>query len=191
MRRLLKPICRKFPSLLLLVLILSSFSCGEKMELDRNTPVMDRELPDETSHNVRITELDGNRVDYILEAEKIERFYDRRILNGWKVLITSYDKAGNIQSTIKADTTIVDDARNVIFASGNVYVTSPNGSIQTRKITWDRNMDEIVAPEAVTLKRQGSVLKGKNLRTNSTISFAELAEVQAEGIFQDEEIIDW
>ncbi|HRY84506.1 MAG TPA: LPS export ABC transporter periplasmic protein LptC, partial [Candidatus Cloacimonadota bacterium] len=101
-----------------------------------------------------------------------------------------YDPAGRVRSTMKADSTIVDDARNIIYTNGNVLMKSENGSISTRRIIWDRNLDEIVAPERVVLTRDGSVLKGTNLRTNSTISFAELEAVEAEGLF-DEKDLDW
>lgn len=191
MTRQLKPILKVLAKLSLLFILLLSVSCKPRMKLDMQTPVMDRNLPDETSVKVRITELEGDKVDYILEADRIERFYDRKILNGWKVSIKAYDIAGNIRTSITADTTIVDDARNLIFASGNVVLNSNNGSILTRRIIWDRNVDEITAPDRVVLNRNGSVLKGTNLRTNATISFAELSSVEAEGLFQDEEVFDW
>lgn len=178
-------------SIALAVPILFAFTaCKERVVLDTRTPAMDRNLPDEVSTDVRISQLDGDRVEYILEARKIERYYERKLLHGWDVTITSYDPAGRIKSTIKADTTIVDDARNIIYTNGNVLMKSENGSISTRRIIWDRNLDEIVAPERVVLTRDGSVLKGTNLRTNSTISFAELEAVEAEGLF-DEKDLDW
>ena len=175
---------------LAVLFLLALSACKERVVLDTFTPAMDRNLPDEVSSDVRISQLDGDRIEYILEAKKIERFYDRKMLHGWDVTITSYDPAGRIRSTIKADTTIVDDARNIIYTNGNVLMKSENGSISTRRIIWDRNLDEIVAPERVVLTRDGSVLKGTNLRTNSTISFAELEAVEAEGLF-DEKDLDW
>lgn len=174
----------------LVLLLLALAACKERVVLSTFSPPMDRDLPDEVSSNVRISQLDGDRVEYILEAKKIERYYDRKLLNGWDVTITSYDPAGRVRSTMKADSTIVDDARNIIYTNGNVLMRSDNGSISTRRIIWDRNLDEIVAPERVVLTRDGSVLKGTNLRTNSTISFAELEAVEAEGLF-DEKDLDW
>lgn len=182
---------QKSVNLIIVLGALALFSCKSKINLDLDGPAMDRALPDETSYGVRITELNGKEIDYVLVADKIERYYDRKILNGWKVQITSYDKAGNTSTTIKADTTIVDDARNIIFANGNVYLESPGGTISTSRMIWDRNVDEIIAPDRVVLTRYGNVLKGTNLRTNTSLSFAEMSSVEAEGMFGNEEIIDW
>ena len=91
-----------------------------------STEVLARDLPDEISYNVKLIQLDNDRNEYFLEANKIERFYNRRLLYAYKVTLTTYDKNNQISSVIKADTTIVDDARNLIFANGNALLTSPN-----------------------------------------------------------------
>ncbi len=96
-------------------------SCQQD-SLQSATGVLPRDLPDEISYNVKLTQLDNDRSEYYLEAEKIERFYDRRLLYAYKVTLTTYDKNNQISSVIKADTTIVDDARNLIFANGNAIL---------------------------------------------------------------------
>lgn len=187
-----KPYCStytRFLSLIVLLLVLTTFGC-KRLNLNVKTPAMDRSLPDETSFNVRIVEYVGPGKSYILEAKKIERFYDKKILNAWNVRITTFDKFNKQQSTIFADTTIVDDARNVIYANGKVRINSPNGNISARRIVWDRNIDQIVAPDQVVLTRGDTTLRGNNLRTDSKISRAEMDVVSAEGRVSDQEI-DW
>lgn len=173
---------------LILALLLVAAACDSKMETA--TSVLDRNLPDETSYNVKITQFNRDKIDYVLEAGKIERFYDRRMLNAYKVNITTFDAKGGGVSSLRADTTIVDDARNLIYANGNVFLSSSGGSISSRRMVWDRNADELFAPDKVTLVRDGNVLKGENLRTNTRIDFAEMDRVSAEGIF-DEKDFDW
>jgi LPS export ABC transporter protein LptC len=168
--------------------LLALFGCQSRLETA--TGVMDRNLPDETSYNVKITQFNGTRTDYILEAGKIERFYDRRLLKAYKVDITAFDPKTGESSLLKADTTIVDDARNLIYANGNVFLSSGGGSVSSRRMVWDRNTDEIVAPDKVTLVRVGNVLKGENLRTNTRMDFAVMEKVSAEG-FLDEEDLGW
>lgn len=163
--------------------------CGKSM-LDQTTPVLNRGLPDETSNNVSIYAYKENRVDYILTANKIERYYDSRRLYAWNVKIVSYDDKKNLRSTIVADTAYVDEARNLVQAIGNVVFDTPNGTIKSRVINWDRNIDEIYVPTKVTLIREGNVLYGDNLRTDSRISFAEMSAVSAEGMLKGDEI-DW
>lgn len=172
-----------------LLLTLGMGGCHQT-NLDTKTPIMDRNLPDETSYNIEIYEYNAEKIDYVLKAAKVERFYDRKILNAHDVLITTYDNQMQIQSTMKADTTIVDDARNMINASGNVFLSSPNGTIQALRIVWDRNSDEIFSPNRVVLTRDDTVLRGINLRTNSTISYAELETVSAEGTVSEADL-DW
>lgn len=172
--------------ILLLILVIGC----KRTNLDVKTPVMDMALPDETSYNIEIREFIGDRLDYILKAGKIERFYDKRILNAYQVKITSFDTLNQIKSTMLADTTIVDDARNIIYANGNVKLSSPNGTIESRRLIWDRAGDEIIAPDRLILTRDGNVLRGTNLRTNSTISYAEMETVSAEGIVSETDF-DW
>lgn len=175
----------------MLILLLVLFGAGcKKNVMDMSSPPLGRDLPDETSVNVTITEFDAGNIDYILKAQKIDRFYDRRLLNAYGALLSAFDAKSGTWSTMKADTTIVDDARNLIFANGNVFISSVNGSITARRIVWDRNADEITSPDMVTLVRAGNTVRGERLRTNSTISFAELDKVSAEGSFIEADF-DW
>jgi LPS export ABC transporter protein LptC len=162
----------------------------KKVNLQPKTPAMDRSLPDETSFDVNITQFKDNLSEYHLEAKKIERFYDRKMLYGYGVTLSTYEKDGSINSVIKADTTIVDDARNLILASGNTVMTTPNGTLRTQSIAWDRGVDEITAPQKVKLTREGNVMYGDNLRTNSKLSFVEMDKVSAEGLVKPGEF-DW
>jgi len=172
--------------ILLLVSLLFALSCKQE-ELSKQTPTMERGLPDETSLNVKLSEYKDERLIYIIEAAKMERYTDRRMMNAYQVTLSSYDPVGNLSSVIKADTTIVDDARNMIFASGKASYKTPDGTISTSKIVWDRNFDEITAPAFVELRRSGDILRGRNLRTNSKLSYAEMEAVTAEGTFDEED----
>jgi len=170
--------------------LLAGLVACEKVNLQTSSGVLERGLPDETSFTVSVTNYVDNRYEYHLEAAKIERFTDRRLLYAYGVTLTTYDKDNKVNSVIKADTTIVDDARNLILANGHAKLTSPNGSLSTTNIAWDRAVDEITAPKQVLLTRQGNVLRGQNLRTNSKLSFVEMEKVAAEGRLTEKEI-DW
>ncbi len=187
MSRQFKPILHRSVSLLLLLL---AFSACKENRLEVPTSVMDRNLPDETSKNVVVTEFDKGSIDYVLKASRIDRYYDKRLVNAFKVDILAYDKKKGGTSVLKADSTIVDDARNMIYANGNVQLTSPGGSVFTKRMIWDRNVDEIIAPDRVTLNREGNLVRGKNLRTNLSVYPTEMDSVSAEGFF-GEEYLDW
>jgi LPS export ABC transporter protein LptC len=165
------------------------FGCG-KSNLEIPTQVLNKNLPDETSTNVTISEYNKGDIGFILKAGRIERFYDKRILKAYRVEITNYDQKKHTTTDVKADSTTVDDARNQIIAHGNVKMISPEGSVATNRMIWDRNADEIVAPDYVTLTQHGNTLRGKNLRTNIQIYPTEMDSVSAEGFFS-EDFIDW
>lgn len=184
-----RPILRRSAKLLIPALLLFLFACGDS-KLDVRTPAMARGLPDETSTNVTITEFDRDGIAYILEAGRIDRYYEKRILNAYQVEITAYDRKSGDTSLLQADSTIVDDARNQIYAYGNVRLRSPGVSVSTSRMIWDRNVDQIFAPERVVLIREGNVLRGTNLRTNLSIYPTEMDSVSAEGFF-GEEFLDW
>lgn len=151
---------------------------------------MERGLPDETSFNVKITQYIDNRSEYELQAQRIERFQTRNLIYAYGVTLTTFDKFNKVSSVINADSTVIDDARNIIQASGKVKMTSPNGDLATSEISWDRAVDEIVAPKRVKLTREGNVLYGQNLVTNSKLSLVTMDEVAAEGIIKAEDF-DW
>jgi LPS export ABC transporter protein LptC len=180
---------KKVIFILLIPLGLFLSCCGESV-LDQKTTTLNRGLPDETSDKVSIYSYNENRIDYVLTADRIERFYDTRQLNAWKVRITTYDDKNRVKGRIFADTTYVDEARNLIRAMGNVVYESPNGIVKSSVINWDRNADEIYTPEKVILIKDDKILEGDNLRTNSALSFAEMNTVSAQGKLKGNEI-DW
>jgi LPS export ABC transporter protein LptC len=175
---------------LLLVLVSLLAAACVRDDLQQDTMVMEQGIPEENARQVRVVEYRDERLDYIIEAARMERFTDRRIMYGYDVTLTSYDREGEISAVIKADTTIVDDARNIIFANGNAVFSNKEGEIKTQKMVWERNLDEITVPTKLTLTRAGDVLRGNSLRTNTRLSFAEMDVVSAEGYF-DEEDFTW
>lgn len=185
-----KPLSSKSFGIILLVVMLLMLSACKESSLDNKTGRLKQGQPDEISLGVKLKEYKGDQLDYTIEAERIERFTGRRLLYAYKVLLTTYDDKGLPSSSIKADSTLVDDARNLIYAMGNVFIDSPEASVSTQKMILDRNIDEITVPTPLVLVRNGDVLRGNTLRTNTSLSFAEMDKVSAEGYF-DEKDFTW
>jgi len=177
--------------MLFLLCFVLGFSACSKANLDQETGVLEHGLADETSTKVTLSEYENDRLVHIIQAERMERFTDRRMLYGYRVTLSSYDKNGIISSVIKADTTIVDDARNVIFANGNVSFKTNEGEIKTQKMFWERSVDEITVPVPLILTRGADILRGNSMRTNASLSFVEMDAVAAEGYFDEKDILDW
>lgn len=178
-------------ALRLLVFAILMLSACSQSKLEQETGVLEQGVADENSVGVRLTEYNNDRLDYVIEAASMERFTERRMLYGYGVTLSSYDKDGLVSSVIKADTTIVDDARNVIFANGNVSFKTPEGEIRTQKMFWERNVDEITVPVPLTLTRGGDILRGRSMRTNTRLSYVEMDAVAAEGYFEEETFRAW
>lgn len=169
--------------------LLALTSCAQD-SLSQDSEDMDRGNPQENALGVRMVEYRDDKVDYIIEAAVMDRFTDRRMTYGYDVTLTSYDLNAQISNVIKADTTIVDDARNIIFANGNVRFEGSAGKLRTQKMIWERSLDEITVPTSVVLIRGGDVLRGNSLRTNTKLSFVEMNVVSGEG-YVDEKTFSW
>ncbi len=156
----------------------------------QDTEALAQGLPEETALGVRMVEYRDENIDYIIDAAAMDRYTDRRMVYGYDVTLSSYDRLGQISTVIKADTTIVDDARNIIFAHGNVVFEGKEGKIRTQKMIWERILDEITVPGSVVLIRGSDLLRGTNLRTNAKLSYAEMEVVSGEG-YVDEKTFSW
>lgn len=176
----------KLIGMMVFILFLGLWGCSEDA-LKSETGTLGRGIPDEISKNVKLREYDEGALDYVIEAGEIQRYSNRRMLYGYKVQLSSYNKDGSLNSVITADSTTVDDARNIIIAGGKVKLKTPEAEVHTEKMVWDRNIDEIFVPTAVTLYRAGDVLRGNSLRTDSRLGFVEMDAVSAEGYFDEEE----
>jgi LPS export ABC transporter protein LptC len=144
--------------------------------------------PDEQSSFVHIVSMKGDSIDYILDASRIDRFYDKKNLVAFDVNIISYDKSGKVHSTMSAKKAMVDDIENRIAATGHVKLITTNGILQTEALTWERSFDEIVAPGNVTLIRNGNILQGISLRTDSNLNYAEMKQVTATGTANEKDL---
>ena len=169
---------------LLAALLLGLSACGKSV-LDTSTPASDGSLPDEVSTAVTITQYNGDEAVSLLNAKRIDRFYNRRLTKGYQVDLDSINPKTRERNSLKADSAYVDDARNETSAFGNVRLDSSNGSVTSQKMFWDRNTDQITAPGPVTLTRGMDVMRGDNLTTDTKLETAVLEKVSAEGEFGD------
>lgn len=171
---------------ILLICLLTSLGCRKMTEPSKAR--INPNYPDEQSSNVHIVSMKGDSLDYVLDASRIDRYYDKQSLDAFDVNIVTYSKNGKENSRISAKRAIVDDVENRIVAFGHVKLITPNGILETELLNWERSLDEIVAPGAVTLVREGNVLKGISLRTDSNLNYAEMKQVTASGTANEKDI---
>jgi LPS export ABC transporter protein LptC len=174
--------------ILTLISLMSILGCHKMTEPSKAR--INPDYPDEQSNFVHIVSMKGDSIDYVLDASRIDRFYDRQNLVAFDVNIVTYDKVGKVHSKISAQKAMVNDIENRIVATGKVIFDTPNGILQTETLTWERSFDEIIAPGSVTLIRNGNVLQGISLRTDSNLNYAEMKQVTATGT-ADEKDLNW
>jgi len=171
---------------ILLIFILGLPGCHKMTEPSKAR--INPDYPDEQSNFVHIVSMKGDSIDYVLDATRIDRYYDTQNLVAFDVNITSYDKNGKVHSTMSANKAIVNDIENRIVAIGHVKLVTPNATLKTESLTWERAFDEITAPGAVTLIRNGNVLQGLSLRTDSNLNYAEMKQVTAVGTANEKDL---
>ncbi len=171
---------------LLLISLLGLTGCRKATEPSKDQ--INPNYPDEQSSFVHIVSMKKDSIDYVLDASRIDRYYDKQNLLAFDVNIVTYDKSGKVHSTITANRANVNDIENRIVATGHVKLVTPNGILQTEILSWERSFDEIIAPGAVTLIRNGNVLQGISLRTDSNLNFAEMKQVTAAGTANEKDI---
>lgn len=152
---------------------------------------MDKEAPDENSKNVELKKYNGDKLEYMLKARSITRFYERQRTVADSVYIITVEDDTGIISTVVCDTTIIDDKSNTIKGIGNVvFKYGDLRRVQTDLAFWDRSRDRIVCPGEVDFWDESTYLKGYNLETNSKLEMTKMERVSGEGVADEKAFSD-
>ncbi|MCD4651212.1 MAG: LPS export ABC transporter periplasmic protein LptC [Candidatus Cloacimonetes bacterium] len=175
----------------LLILLLGSFllllfACGAPENQPMGT--IDLGLPDEQSDSVRVTSMNGELIEYILEAVHIDRWYDKKLVLADTIKITTFNDDGTVKSVITCDKARMDEVSNILIGRHNVRIKSENGLLKSTFMTWDRSTEEIVAKGQVILIRDGTTLTGYELKTDVDLEKIEMINVSAEGLLDEEDV---
>ena len=185
MKSLLKSL--KYSLLFVIFLIFLGCETTSKLpELD-----LDRNAPDENSKNVELKKYNGDKLEYLLKAKTITRFYDKQRTIADSVYIVTVEEGTGIISTVICDTTIIDDKSNIIRGIGNVvFKYGDIRRIETELAYWDRTNDRIICPGEVDFWDQNTYLSGSNLETNSKLEMTRMEKVSGEGVADEKAFSD-
>ncbi|OQY37248.1 MAG: LPS export ABC transporter periplasmic protein LptC [Candidatus Cloacimonetes bacterium 4572_65] len=151
----------------------------------------DDTLPDEYSKNVELNRYSGDKLEYSLKARSIIRYYDQQRTIADSVFLKSIDEESGILSTLKCDTTIINDASNLITGKGNVVIKYGDiRRIETELILWDRSSGRIKCPGEVDMWDEDRYLRGTNLITNTKLEMTKLENVSGEGVADEKAFSD-
>lgn len=166
---------------LLFIILLASTGC--ETTSDSVTLEMDRNAPDENSKNVEMKKYNGDKLEYLLKARTITRFYEQQKTIADSVYIITVEEGTGIISTVVCDTTIIDDRSNIIRGVGNVvFQYGDLRRIETDLALWNRTNDRIICPGQVDYWDENTYLNGYNLETNSQLEMTKMEKVSGQGV---------
>ncbi|MBW6515596.1 MAG: hypothetical protein K0B81_03135 [Candidatus Cloacimonetes bacterium] len=151
---------------------------------------IDLDYAEEQSDSVTIYEIYGERIERLITARRIDRYYEENRIDAKVVNITDYNEDETVRMTLYADFLTIDESYNTYEAKDNVVINHENAILYTDLLTWDQNNDEIFAPNEVIIVRGDNVLKGYELVTDADFTRIELSRVTAEGHLDDEDFAD-
>ncbi|HPY96510.1 MAG TPA: LPS export ABC transporter periplasmic protein LptC [Candidatus Cloacimonadota bacterium] len=170
--------------LILSTLILMAMLIFSACDLSSNIPYnssADNEPATEIIDSVYVIATDGANLDWKLDAEKIERYPDKRLLIAYQVRFESMPSEFSQKSTMTCKEAQIDEISNKIIGKGNVIIKTPNGILKTEYLTLNRFNNEVFAPGYVYMERFGNVIKGTGLTTNINFDYVNLQKVSGEG----------
>ena len=174
---------------LLILLSLAIIGCETTSKLPDVD--MDREAPDENSKNVEMKKYSGDKLEYLLKAKTITRYYEKQRTIADSVYIITVEEGTGIISTVTCDTTIIDDKSNIIRGVGNViFKYGDIRRIETELAFWDRTRDRIICPGEVDFWDDNTYLSGQNLETNSKLEMTKMEKVSGEGVADEKAFSD-
>ena len=178
----------KILSIVFIVFLISCSQTEEDLFSQKND-----EMPDQQSDYVTIITTNKEIIEQEITAVHIDRYTKKKLTIADTVLVKNFTPEGELQSTIYCDKAEIDDVKNILTGMGNVVVTDENGDngiLKTPYLIWNRNNDEILAKDGVTLIRKESVLHGLEMVTDINLEKVKIIKVSAEGKIDDEKI-DW
>lgn len=148
-------------SLFFIFLILGS-TCSNIEEEPSNVPLDPRNIPDQESWQSTITLSKDGKMFAKVWSGYIASFNERRItLLKDSIHIDFYDKDGNHNSILTADSGKVYNDSNDLVAFGRVVVLSDSGIIlETEQLHWDDENQKIVSTVPVRFTTDQDTLMG-------------------------------
>jgi len=126
---------------------------------------------------------------WTLYADRLKKYPKENIMHFSTIELNIMNDDGTLASTIYADSAIVDDEMQTVYAEGNIKIYSQEGDIFGKSMTWDRKNDEIFSKDSVKVIRQGNVIQGSSFTSDSRFDHVTLHRASAEGEVGESEVL--
>jgi LPS export ABC transporter protein LptC len=170
-----------------LIALLAAFGCSEQA----STPSVETpsEGPDQVLWDFTTTEADSGRLSWIFRAEQALVFQATKRIESRGIRVDMYGEEGELNSTLTADSGLIDQRTGAMTATGSVHVVSAeNYDLRTEVLHWDRER-ELFHTEAYVEVRQGENLyTGKGMECDRRLEHLRIAREPSGKIVQREEL---
>ncbi|MCB5249556.1 MAG: LPS export ABC transporter periplasmic protein LptC [Candidatus Cloacimonadales bacterium] len=180
----MKALWKLISSILMLIAMLVFNACDLSSNIPYNRSLT-KEPATETIDSVFVVATDGNNLEWLLHADKVEKYPDKQFWKAYNVKFESVPTDNSDPTIMTSNEAEIDEISNKITGKGNVIIISPNGLLKTEFLTLNRFNNEVFAPGFVYLEKEDNIIKGTGLTTNVTFDYVNLQQVSGEGTTSD------
>lgn len=148
--------------MLLLVACTIFSACKENDMAKVKAMFNEKEIDVETADSITFTYKEGAYKRAIVTGKTIKRYVktQNKLIFPDGLLVKFYDKLDLI-SVMKADYAENNDAEQIIYVSGNVYIENSKYEIlETQALTWNMNTRKVYTDKAIKIKTVDNVIYG-------------------------------
>ncbi|MBN8574954.1 MAG: LPS export ABC transporter periplasmic protein LptC [Candidatus Kapabacteria bacterium] len=138
-------------------------SCEQHVNTTVKKSIVQEELPDHTSWNIRVTFMDSSRVKAMLSARRARVFEQRKeTLLDTNVKVVFNNAMSKQLAVLTSDSARIDDRTRNMFASGHVYVVSDSTktSLATPNLMWDHDKQQLFTQDKVHIRTPTETIDG-------------------------------
>jgi LPS export ABC transporter protein LptC len=168
---------KKFNAYVVIVaLALIIAGCGNKDEIKAPSDGADSTevgivRPDQEMRNAQIFLYNKGVRTTDVYADFIKKFekYDSTI--AWGLKVDFFDSTGKEISNLKADSGLIREKTNMMFAYGHVVViTQDSSQLETEELVWNAMENKIETDKFVTIVQHGDTLTGYGLEADQRLT---------------------
>ncbi|MBN2016551.1 MAG: LPS export ABC transporter periplasmic protein LptC [Candidatus Cloacimonetes bacterium] len=124
-----------------------------------------------------------------LQAVRLKKFPKDNVIYFSDIELKLMNKDGTLAATIFADSAVVNDDIEEVYAEGNIEIYSQEGDIFGESLTWERRNDKIFSDDSVKVIQQGNVIRGSSFTSDARFEHVTLHTASAEGEVDESKVL--
>ncbi len=144
--------------------------CNETKVEPKVALISSEDLPDQESHNAKITFTEEGKLKAILYSDTIQVFSEKRETDLKNVKIIFFDENEKQTSSITSEKGKIDDRTQDMYAIGNVVAVSDSGiTLTTDELIWKNREKKIVTDKFVKIKSNKEIIEGYGFESDQNL----------------------